>query len=209
MSSSLRLFDLAPSPNNFKVRLAAALKGIEYERVPIMNADRSAVIEATGQSLTPAIAHGDVKLFDSHAIVRYLDGNFAGPKLFPLEREAHQAVEKWELMALTELRKPVGMAFGQLFSDSPDADVLRQANDVAQQVSAPIEEALANSPYLVDDAITAADVFCATMLHYTCVPEADQKPDSIAGFFGTAIQLGPDRQRTREWCGRLMAHCPE
>lgn len=209
MTSTLRIYDLAPSPNNFKVRIAAALKGIDYERVPVSGQDRSNVLEATGQAMTPAITYGDIKLWDSHAIVRFLDVNFPGPSLFPNDRDALREVERWEQVARAQLMQPVALCFNQMFADAPDPQVLAQANALAQELTAPIEDALGTTAFLTGDELNAADIFCASMVHYSCVPEAQIQPKTIAGFFGSAMQLGPDRPRTREWCQKVMAHCPE
>jgi glutathione S-transferase len=209
MSPTLRVYDLAPSPNNFKVRIAAAVKGIDYERIPVSGQDRSNILAATGQPMTPAITYGDIKLWDSHAIVRFLDSNFDGPALFPADREGIQAIERWEQVARTQLVQPISLCFGELFSAAPDAEVLSRANDLAQEVTATLEEALTQSAYLTGDQLNAADIFCASMVHYTCIPEEQIKPDTIPGFFGAAMQLGPDRARTRAWCQKVMAHCPE
>ena len=45
----LKLWELALSPNNTKVRMALRFKGVDFEAIPLDPRDRSAVLEASGQ----------------------------------------------------------------------------------------------------------------------------------------------------------------
>ena len=75
MSSPLVIHGFETS-NNFKVRVALGYKGIPYEFRTIDPSDRDEIHRLTGQFLTPVLQHGDVVLFDSAAILRYLEANF-------------------------------------------------------------------------------------------------------------------------------------
>ena len=69
--------------NNIKVRLALTYKGLPFEFKTIEPSDREEVNRVSGQFLTPTMVDGDVVLFDSGAILRYLDANYPEtPKLF-------------------------------------------------------------------------------------------------------------------------------
>lgn len=84
----LRFWELAPSPNNLKVRLALRSKGVEFEAVPVDAADRSPVVQRSGQPLTPVIEDRGIVLNDSEAILHYLDANYPdAPRLWPADRE--------------------------------------------------------------------------------------------------------------------------
>ena len=45
----IRLYELPPSPNSTKVRMALRLKGIPFDPIKVDPADRGNVVEATGQ----------------------------------------------------------------------------------------------------------------------------------------------------------------
>lgn len=82
---SLHLYHYPSTPNNTKILVALAYKGIDFvpEVVNLAAADvRETMVAATGQPLTPAIVHNGMKLCDSAAILRYLDLNFDGPALY-------------------------------------------------------------------------------------------------------------------------------
>lgn len=93
----LQLLELAPSPNNTKVRMALRYKGVPFETLAIDPFDRAVVLEATGQELTPAIRDRGIVLNDSEAILQYLDANYPGtPRLFPRLRAGRQACDAWK-----------------------------------------------------------------------------------------------------------------
>jgi glutathione S-transferase len=207
MPSMLRLFDLAPSPNNMKVRLGARYKGVAYERVTVGPTERDAVLKATGQPLTPAIVHGDVKLFDSSAILRYIDANFPGPRLFPDTREGLRDVERWELHARTQLGASIRIAFGLMLERREAPDEAREASRLMHAATAVIEERLADHDWLVGDSLSAAECACAPCVWYAMVPEEAAVPHTVAGFMRQHLELGEDRERTRAWVLRAMAYC--
>lgn len=207
MSRPFVLHDLAPSPNNVKARIGLGYKGIAYERVPIDPRDRGPLIELSGQPLSPVLVHGDTVIFDSHAILRYLDANVRqGPRLFAADRAAMQAIERWELFARTDLSTPIGMTFDQLFAEERDAKLQEQACKLLNLATGRIEERLAESDWLVGDVLTAADVFCAPLAYYGMVPSDAFGGSPVVGFFHEHLHLGPDRERTRAWADRVLAY---
>jgi glutathione S-transferase len=93
----LKFFELAPSPNNLKVRMALRRKGIEFETVQVDPFDRAEVLEVSGQELTPAIADRGIVLHDSEAILHYLDANYPETdRLFPSTRDGRKACDTWK-----------------------------------------------------------------------------------------------------------------
>jgi glutathione S-transferase len=93
----LTFWELSPSPNNTKVRLALRFKGIGFEAVPVDPLDRTAVLEASGQELTPVIRDRGIVLNDSEAILQYLDANYLEtPRLFPRSRAGRKACDAWQ-----------------------------------------------------------------------------------------------------------------
>lgn len=93
----LRFWELAPSPNNTKVRMALRFKGIDFEPVPVDYADRSAVVAVSGQELAPVIEDRGIVLNDSEAILQYLDASYREtPRLFPATRSGRREAEAWK-----------------------------------------------------------------------------------------------------------------
>jgi glutathione S-transferase len=205
MTRPVTLYDLAASPNNIKVRLALAYKNIPYEKIQVDMEDRRPLVKVSGQPLAPVLVHGDTVVFDSYAIVRYLDANWPSPpRLFSAEREAMKQIEEWEQFARTEASQPIRLTFNQAFAPSPDAAALAKANGLMNRAASRIEEALAKTPCLMGEAPNAADFTLASMLYYGAVPEGIEKTNPIAAFFRRYIKI-EKAPKTLDWIARMMA----
>ena len=208
MSTRLKLYDLAPSPNNMKARIALNYKEIPFEKIPVsMESDRSEVIKVSGQPLTPVLVDGDRVVWDSAAILRYLEGNFRSTRpIFSTDYNTVHEIEDWENLGRTALLKSVGMAFGQFFAPQKDAAVTAQASAMLQENTARIEERLAKGSWLVGDQMTAADISCAPMAFYGMLTAGQAAISPLHKFFYDSLKLGGGRDKTRAWVGRVMAY---
>ncbi|HEV8201097.1 MAG TPA: glutathione S-transferase family protein [Candidatus Polarisedimenticolia bacterium] len=205
MAVSLKLYDLGPSPNNIKVRCALAYKKLPYERVAVDPANREAVVKVSGQPLTPVLLHGDTVVFDSYAILRYLDANFRDTApLFSADRATLKSIEQWELFARTDAGPGISKAFGQLREANPDPEVLKTANDMLNRSASRVEEALSKGDWLVGGSgPSAADFTVGTMLFLGAVTDAAVKRVPAWGFFQKHMKI--DRApKTLSWVNRVM-----
>jgi glutathione S-transferase len=205
MNRSVKLYNLAPSPHNIKVRLALAFKKIPYERIPVEPENRQALIAISGQPLSPVLLHGDAVVYDSYAILRYLDANWpSSPRLFSADRDTMKRIEEWELFARTEAAPPVGMIFRDLRAPAPDPDRLKKANELINRAASRLEEALAKTSHLMGDAPNAADFTLAPMVYYGAVPEGADKGNPVAAHFRRHLKI-EGAPKTRDWISRVMA----
>jgi len=151
--------------NNLKVRVALGYKRIPYRFVSIEPSDREAVLRISGQSLTPVMTQGDVVLFDSAAIMRYLDANFRDtPKLYGDDRETTWSIEGWERFARGDMGGPLmDVVKMHLAGDNDPAVVERAASQFAQLVQQ-LEDALEDREWLVGTTMTAADIATACVI---------------------------------------------
>lgn len=213
MTDKVTLHQIVGSPNNKKVRIGLHYKGIPYESVPFefeaYPGDRSGLAAFSRQPLTPVLRHGDRTIFDSGAILRYLEANFPDTRpLFTTDYEGMHRIEEIELYGRTALAGPVGMAFQQAFSPTPDLDVCRQASGMLHEATARLEEQLGVSEYLCGDAMTAGDVACAPLVALSTLTE-ETAVTPISRFFHQNYHLGDGREKTRAWAGRVMAWAEE
>lgn len=200
MSTKLTLYNLGPSPNSKKVRLALGLKGLAHEVVHVDPADRTPVVEISGQPLTPVLTHGDTIVFDSSAILRYLDANVKRePRLFSSDRDEMRAIEGWESWTRTDLAPGVGMLFGQFFSGSHDKAIVQQAVGKVNDAARHVERSLKPSGWLVGDRPTAADVTTAAWLSLGFLSPEAGASHPILGFFQGALTIDPELQGVRRW----------
>jgi len=104
----MKLYDMELSGNCYKVRLFAALVGIELERVPVDLAagehKQSPFIDLNPWAQVPVLQDGDVVLRDSQAILVYLARRYGGHQWWP-DSPAHQGeVMQWLSTAANEIQ---------------------------------------------------------------------------------------------------------
>lgn len=153
--------------NNMKVRVGLGFKGIDYEFRTVDPKDRTELVRVSGQQLTPVMQHGDVVLFDSAAILRYLDANFPDtPRLFGERHREQWEIEDWELFARTELASPMMNVVHRRVYGEPvdDALLARCAADYERAATKIAERLGAGGGWLAGGRMTAADVTAAAVV---------------------------------------------
>src|SRR5262249_10199148 len=77
--TTVQIQGVPPSPFTRAVRLALHEKGVDYELVPTPPGN----VPLNPWGKIPLMKHGDFTLYESPAIVRYIDRTFPGPALWP------------------------------------------------------------------------------------------------------------------------------
>ena len=215
MSDTLKLYELPGSPNNKKARIALNYKEIPFEQVliefqrgvPIHQQDRHIVVEASRQPLTPTLKHGERVIFDSGAILRYLEANFPDRRpLFSNDYATMKKIEQWEWFGRTQLNQPVGIIFGLGMSGESDPAEIERANTLLHELTAKTEEQLGKTKWIVGDEMTAADVTAGPYLSYSMLPPEAAEVSPLHAFFYENLKLGQDRPKTRDWVSRIMTY---
>lgn len=164
--------------NNFKVRVALGFKGIDYRFETIDPSDRAGMVEISGQPFTPVMVHGDVVMFDSGGIIRYLEGNFPDtPKLFSSDYATMRGIEDWESFGRTRLHEPLMIMVRQRRAGITDEAKTAHAAELFAAATGEIEAALANREWLAHTRMTAADVTCAAVVRRVRAMDAFEMPD--------------------------------
>jgi len=209
---TLKLYELQPSPNCTQVRLALGAKGVPFESVALMPSERTPILEEVGVALTPGIRWGDIKLYDSRAIIRFIDLNFAGPRLFPVDEDQLREVESWERWAREDGIAGLGAAFAIAVGRSEfDQDVLDRAREELTASTARVEQTLAEQPYLVGDALSAADLIVASRMVLVHAPEPIRSALTKAEFplwpfFWKHCGVAGERPHTQRWLSEIFGH---
>ena len=164
--------------NNFKVRVALGFKGIDYRFETIDPSDRAGMVEISGQPFTPVMVHGDVVMFDSGAIIRYLEANFSGaPELFSSDYATMRGIEDWETFGRTRLHEPLMIMVRQRLAGISDEAETARAAALFGAASGEIEAALADREWIAHTRMTAADVTCGAVVHRVREMGAFDLPD--------------------------------
>src|SRR3954451_5214075 len=103
----LRLFDFWSSSAAYRVRIALALKGLDYERVVI---NRLNGVEDPGywavnpQGFVPTLEDGGLRLIQSTAILEYLEERYPEPPLLPRDAGARARVRAIVAMVASDIQ---------------------------------------------------------------------------------------------------------
>ncbi|SFG48536.1 glutathione S-transferase family protein [Neptunomonas qingdaonensis] len=110
----MKLYDLEPSGNCYKVRLFAALAQIDVELEEVDFLDgahkRPPVIDLNPLGQVPVLVDGDVVLRDSQAILVYLARQYGGHAWWPEGAAQQGEVMQWLSIAANEIQNGPGAA---------------------------------------------------------------------------------------------------
>jgi glutathione S-transferase len=150
-------------------RMAALEKGVAYELVPMLPGDpRLDAAHPFGR--IPVMRHGELVLFETQAIARYIDRAFAGPPLMPAEPVALALAEQWvsaicDYVVGSMMRGLVvqRLVFPLIGRATDEAAVQAALPTVARHLDI-LEARFAAAPYLAGEAMSVADLFLVPIL---------------------------------------------
>jgi glutathione S-transferase len=158
----MRLYDYPASPNCYKVRLALAELGIDYERVNVDIFGGDTLTEEYGAinpaRNTPVLELDDgERLIESNAILLYLA---EGTDLLPEDRVARAQVHRWMFYEQSRIVPSIGWLRVQLKRTGTDArdDSVRAQRRECIAAAALVEQHLQDREFAVGDAFTVADL---------------------------------------------------
>jgi len=187
----MKLYDLEPSGNCYKVRLFAALAKIPLEIVPVdfMNGEhkRTPLIDLNPLGEVPILDDAPVVLRDSQAILVYLASKYGGESWLPRDPADMAEVMQWLSTAANEIQNGPGAArlvdkFGYAIDK---ADAVKRAGKILPVIDAH----LAEHQWLALERPTIAD--CAVMPYIALSHEG-----------GISLQSYP---HITEWIRRIKA----
>jgi len=160
--ADIKVYGVPPSSFTRTVRLACHEKGIDYELVPMFPGQLGAL---NPFPKIPVIAHGDMTLYESTAILRYLDRTFPGPKLWPEEEHLVAQCDQWVSAVNDSLVNSALRFLANHFGFLPvPQEMADKYLAKAREVVPVFDRRLGQSRYLVGDSVTAADLFLAPIV---------------------------------------------
>jgi len=101
----VQLYSFFNSSTSYRVRIALALKGLDYSYVPVnirtgAHRDAQYVADINPSAVVPALVDGEFRIGQSLAIIDYLDARYPEPRLIPADaRERARVLELSYLIA--------------------------------------------------------------------------------------------------------------
>ena len=164
--STLEIIGVPRSSYVRVVRMACEEKGVPYtlqEEIP--HSPPVNAIHPFGK--VPVMRYGGVELYESKAIVTYIDRTCPGPKLIPDDPRLAAEVEKWVSLVNTAI-DPVMIreyVLGYVFAKDGKPDQARIAGAVEKmKKQIPVLDAAVATGYLVGDGFTLADISLMSIL---------------------------------------------
>ena len=103
----LKLYGYFRSSASYRVRIALNMKGLDYEQASIHLAKGRQYTpefsEVSPQNLVPVLEHDGQRLYQSLAIIQYLDEKFPQPALLPKDSTARNRVRSLALISACEI----------------------------------------------------------------------------------------------------------
>jgi GSH-dependent disulfide-bond oxidoreductase len=151
-----------PAPNPAKVALMLEETGLPYEVVPVDTRKGEQFTPAyraiNPNSKTPAIEDGDVKVFDSNAILLYL-AEKSGQFLPPNTPAARAQMYSWLMFVATGIGPYCGQAVHfKFFAPPPQDYAINRYTFEAERHWKIIDEHLAGKQWMVGDTYTLVDM---------------------------------------------------
>jgi glutathione S-transferase len=192
----MRLYDFELSGNCYKVRLLLGMLGLNYERVRV-DSNRGETHSDAFRALNPraqipVLEDGDLRLWDSQAILFYLARRYGDPgrpggPWIPLDPVGEAEVVQWLAVAQNEIQFGLARARSALRFRRPFD--LVQCQTEGKAGLALLENRLQGRDWLVGDCSTIADI--------ACYPYINLAPES-----GVSLEPYP---QVRAWLDRVAA----
>jgi glutathione S-transferase len=161
---AIRLFWGSGSPFAWRVMLTLEVKGIAYESklLEFSKGEHKAAeyLRLNPRGKVPTLQDGAFVLYESLAIMVYLDRRYAEPPIFgrtPQEAgliwQSISETESYLLDAANKLVRPIFFSKGL-----ENVDEIQQAANIVRQELTTLDDRLAHSLYLVGNQLSAADI---------------------------------------------------
>ncbi len=203
---AIEVFWGSGSPYSWRVLLALTVKGVPYESrlIQFSKGEHKApeYLAMNPRGKVPTIRDGDYTLYESMAILRYLEAKHPEPALFGTSPEEtgriECAIQEWEHYAR-------GAAFDivlPLFFGQADAraDGIRAGAEVVHRELGRVDQLLANRAYVAGDSLSAAD-----LLVYPDVQSLQRAAakEAAAPFELGLLPLAERYPNLAAWCTRI------
>ena len=205
------LYTYYRSTSSYRVRIALALKGLDYQALPVNliapsggEHRQAAYLAINPQGQIPAMTEGDLVLTESLGIVLYLARAYGGA-LGPANDAETALMEQWALFASTAIEGPaldIAMTITKGQDKSPEgAALVAKAVEVLRRPLARLEAHLVGQEWLVGGRFTVADIMAEECTRY-----AQPHPTLLAEYPAISAWIARCQARPafqKMWAGRL------
>ena len=199
--SDIRVFGIPGSPFLRSVEIALTEKRIDYQLQPIQPGEHKQpeYLARHPFGRIPAFEHDGFAIYETQAIIRYLDDVFPDPPLTPADPKArarmNQVIGIIEWYFFPKAAAPIGfqrIIGPRLLGIPSDDSIVADAMPTARLCLAELDRLLGDKPYLTGEQVTIADIMLGAQLDL--FSECAEGRELISG---TGLQPWLERMRTR------------
>ena len=168
----LKIWGRATSSNVQKVLWCCAELDLEFERVDVggpFGGNRDPEYLAMNPNgLVPTVKDGDLVMWESNTICRYLAATRNGEHLYPRDPAARTHVERWMDWQLAVIGPPMGQLLFGLVRSTPetrDPAAIEAARRRAAAAWTIVDDEVKDRPYLAGDHLSLAEIVLGTQIY--------------------------------------------
>lgn len=173
MTSPIRVYGIAGSPFVRRVQMVLEEKGVPYENI-VLSRDKGELrtdehLARSPRGKVPAMTDGDVSIYESQAIVEYLEERHPEPTLVPGDPAGRAAMRTEELEAMLYFAPALGTVAVRKFmtpkAEQNPAAIADAVEAMAQEVDGAEKRAAARGgDYILGGEMTRADLSWLAMV---------------------------------------------
>jgi glutathione S-transferase len=196
----MKLYMNKLSPNVRRVRLTAAVLGLELEEKSLDFAKGEhkspEYLELNANGAIPTLVDGDFVLSESRAIMQYLAAKKPESGLLPKDEGARADVTRWQFWDSAHWSPALGTLTFQKFlkpmmgMGDPDLAKVEEAYAGIKRFGAVLNKRLDGKKWVVGDAMTVADLTIASSLMYAKQTDVSlAEHPNVEAWFGRITEL--------------------
>jgi glutathione S-transferase len=190
--TDITLWGRLNSANVQKVVWALEELELAYDHVPLGGSykglDDPVYLAMNPNGLVPTLRDGELIIWESHAVVRYLSAAYGSGLLFPVESKERAVVDQWTDWTATTFQ-PAWVSLFWLLVRTPaaqhDAVAIEKALAASIKCYWMMEQRLGQAPYLGGEELTYADIVAgASMYRWMTMPIDRPAMPNLEGWYG-------------------------
>jgi glutathione S-transferase len=196
----MKLYSNPLSPNVRRVRLTAAVLGLELEEKKLDFAKgehkNPEYLALNPNGAVPTLVDGDFVLTESRSIMQYLASKKPEAGLLPRDEAARADVTRWQFWDASHFSPQLGtLGFERVFKPmmglgDPDNGKIQEALTGFRRFAAVLNKRLEGKQYVVGNTLTLADLTLASSMMYAKQAEAPLSEfPNLQAWFGRICDL--------------------
>lgn len=188
----ITIYGRANSINVRKVLWLCEDIGLKFDRLDygrgFKDANSPELVALNPHALVPVVVDGDMVVWESNTCLRYLNGEYGRPELYPNDLAVRAHIDQWMDWQLASFQPALTPIFFGQFLKNPDfakPDVIKAAIDKVAKMMAILSDQIDKAGgYIAADHLTIADMAIGPGVHRwnVLVPDADN-PEPLNAYY--------------------------